>query len=199
MPIDRRRFCSALALLAAAPFCPFARAQSREVAMERIALTAPAHGVPNSHYPVMLYHHVIPPDTADNAAYLEHLFMANGWPPQWRYPVYPFTHFHTTTHEVVGCYAGAAQLQLGGEQGPIRRVGVGDVLLIPAGVGHKQIAADKDFMLVGAYPSGFSPDLCRDEPEKLAERLKAAHGVPLPKSDPVTGHSEGALKYWAGL
>ncbi|MDV5141262.1 cupin domain-containing protein [Chimaeribacter arupi] len=165
--------------------------------MERISLTTPAHGVPNSPYPVMLYHHVIPPDTADNAAYLEHLFTANGWPPQWRYPVYPFTHFHTTTHEVVGCYAGTARLQLGGEQGPVHEVKPGDVLLIPAGVGHKQLSADKEFMLVGAYPVGFSPDLCRDEPALLSARTKAVQDVPLPKSDPVTGHNEGVLKYWA--
>jgi uncharacterized protein YjlB len=165
--------------------------------MERISLPKPSHGVPNSHYPVLLYHHVIPPDTADNAVYLEHLFMANGWPPQWRYPVYPFTHFHTTTHEVIGCYAGAARLQLGGEHGPVHDIHTGDVLLIPAGVGHKQIAANQEFMLVGAYPAGFSPDLCRDEPALLATRTKAVQKVTLPKSDPVTGHNEGVVRYWA--
>ncbi|QCR36502.1 cupin [Nissabacter sp. SGAir0207] len=196
MPLDRRQFCGFFILLAVSPFGSPARAQSREVAMERIALTKAAHGVPNSPYPVILYHHVLPPETADPAAYLEHLFTANGWPPQWRYPVYPYTHFHSNTHEVLGCYAGSAKLQLGGEGGPVHEVTAGDVLLLPAGVGHKQMEADKAFMLVGAYPTGFSPDLCRDEPPLLAKRRKSVLAVPLPTSDPVTGHSEGCLKYW---
>lgn len=196
MALDRRRFCTLLSVAALLPLPLTLKAQPREVAVEILHTGKPDGGVPNSKLPVLIYHHVIPPEVADNAEYLEHLFRANGWPPQWRYPVYPFTHFHSNTHEVVGVYAGAAKLQLGGEKGKIIEVNVGDVLLIPAGVGHKQISADDDFMLVGAYPPNVTADLCHDEPKKMAERIKAINQVPMPESDPVTGHSEGSMHYW---
>ena len=164
--------------------------------METLLIDKPSGGVPNNRLPVVIYHRVIPPNTVDNADYLEHLFRANGWPPQWRYPVYTFTHFHSNTHEALGVFAGSARLQLGGEKGKVIEVKVGDVLLLPAGIGHKQISADEEFMLVGAYPPDVKADLCHDEPSELAARTKAVNAVPLPASDPVTGHSEGSMLVW---
>lgn len=196
MPLDRRRFCALLSVVALLPFPISLKAQPREVAMEILHINKPDGGVPNNALPLLIYHHVIPPQAVDNADYLEHLFRSNGWPPQWRYPVYTFTHFHSNTHEVVGVFSGSARLQLGGEKGKIVEVNVGDVLLIPAGVGHKQISADEDFMLVGAYPPDVKADLCHDEPKKMAERIKTTNQVPLPETDPVTGHSEGSMHYW---
>ena len=164
--------------------------------MDTLLINKPDGGVPNNALPVLIYHRVIPPDTSDNAEYLEHLFRTNGWPPQWRYPVYTFTHFHSNTHEALGVYAGSAKLQLGGEHGKIIEVNVGDVLLLPAGIGHKQISADEDFMLVGAYPPDVKADLCHDELPQLAARTKAVNAVPLPATDPVTGHTEGSMLVW---
>ena len=164
--------------------------------METLLIDKPSGGVPNNRLPVMIYHRVIPPNVADNADYLEHLFRSNGWPPQWRYPVYTFTHFHSNTHEALGVFAGSATLQLGGEKGKLIEVKTGDVLLLPAGIGHKQISADEDFMLVGAYPPQVKADLCHDEPAQLAARTKAVSAVPLPATDPVTGHSEGSMITW---
>ena len=164
--------------------------------MDTLLIDKPDGGVPNNKLPVLIYHRVIPPDTADNAEYLEHLFRTNGWPPQWRYPVYTFTHFHSNTPEVLGVYAGSAKLQLGGEHGKILEVKIGDVILLPAGIGHKQISADEDFMLVGAYPPQMKADICHDELPQLAARTKAVNAVPLPATDPVTGHTEGSMLAW---
>jgi len=196
MLLDRRRFVTLLGVLALIPMPRMAFATAREVAMDTLLINKPDGGVPNNALPVLIYHRVIPPDTSDNAEYLEHLFRTNGWPPQWRYPVYTFTHFHSNTHEVLGVYAGSAKLQLGGEQGKIIEVNVGDVLLLPAGIGHKQISADEDFMLVGAYPPDMKADLCHDELPQLAARTKAVNAVPLPATDPVTGHTEGSMLVW---
>jgi len=196
MLLDRRRFVTLLGVLALIPMPRMAFATAREVAMDTLLINKPDGGVPNNALPVLIYHRVIPPDTSDNAEYLEHLFRTNGWPPQWRYPVYTFTHFHSNAHEVLGVYAGSAKLQLGGEQGKIIEVNVGDVLLLPAGIGHKQISADEDFMLVGAYPPDMKADLCHDELPQLAARTKAVNAVPLPATDPVTGHTEGSMLVW---
>lgn len=196
MLLDRRRFVTLLGVLALIPMPRMAFATAREVAMDTLLINKPDGGVPNNALPVLIYHRVIPPDTADNAEYLEHLFRTNGWPPQWRYPVYTFTHFHSNTHEVLGVYAGSAKLQLGGEHGKIIEVNVGDVLLLPAGIGHKQISADEDFMLVGAYPPDMKADLCHNELPQLAARTKAVNAVPLPATDPVTGHTEGSMLVW---
>jgi uncharacterized protein YjlB len=196
MLLDRRRFVTLLGVLALIPMPRMAFATAREVAMDTLLINKPDGGVPNNALPVLIYHSVIPPDTSDNAEYLEHLFRTNGWPPQWRYPVYTFTHFHSNTHEALGVYAGSAKLQLGGEHGKIIEVNVGDVLLLPAGIGHKQISADEDFMLVGAYPPDVKADLCHDELPQLAARTKAVNAVPLPATDPVTGHTEGSMLVW---
>lgn len=196
MLVDRRQFVTLLGVIALLPVARAGFATPREVAMETLLIDKPSGGVPNNRLPVVIYHRVIPPNTVDNADYLEHLFRANGWPPQWRYPVYTFTHFHSNTHEALGVFAGSARLQLGGEKGKVIEVKVGDVLLLPAGIGHKQISADEEFMLVGAYPPDVKADLCHDEPSELAARTKAVNAVPLPASDPVTGHSEGSMLVW---
>ncbi|WP_411704388.1 cupin domain-containing protein [Edaphovirga cremea] len=164
--------------------------------MEIVHIHKPCKGVPNSPLPLLIYRKVIEADTKDVAESLEHLFAKNDWPPHWRSSVYPFTHFHTTTHEVVGVYVGSAELQLGGDNGKVYRVEVGDVILIPSGVGHKCISATDDFMLVGAYPTDHNPDICRDQPEKLSERTEAIKRIELPQSDPVLGRSEGCIKQW---
>lgn len=196
MPLDRRRFCALLGFMPLIVLPKWSFAEPREVAMEVLPINKPDGGVPNSPLPVIIYHRVIPPDAVDNADYLEHMFSANGWTPQWRYGVYTFTHFHSNTPEALGVFAGSAKLQLGGEKGRIIEVTVGDVLLLPAGVGHKQVSADDKFMMVGAYPPATTADLCHDEPSKLAARTKAVAAVPLPETDPVTGHSEGSVLLW---
>lgn len=164
--------------------------------IETLNLNEAVGGVPNSMLPLVIYRDVVPAGTQNPADWLEKHFAANRWPPQWRYIIYPFTHFHSDAHELLGVYAGQARVQLGGETGPVLTVKVGDVILIPAGVGHKAIESEDDFMVVGAYPPDVSADLCRDEPDRLEEVRQRIAQVPLPATDPVTGEQGGITTLW---
>ncbi|XBS69729.1 cupin [Acerihabitans sp. KWT182] len=164
--------------------------------IETFILNAAAGGVPNSPLPLVIYRNVIPPETNDPALWLEGHFAAHHWPAQWRYIIYPFTHFHAETHELLGVYAGSARVQFGGESGPILTLSLGDAVLIPAGVGHKAVQSDESFMVVGAYPPGMSADLCRDVPARLAMARRRVAKVPLPAYDPISGDHGGITTLW---
>ena len=43
-------------------------------------------------------------------------------------------------------------------------VEAGDVIIIPAGVGHQNLGSSPDFHVVGGYPVGPEPDLLRGNP-----------------------------------
>jgi uncharacterized protein YjlB len=109
----------------------------------------------------------------DRAAACERLFAQHGWPDAWRNGIYGQHHYHSTAHEVLGIAAGSARVKLGGEGGQTVELRAGDVVVIPAGVAHKREAASADLLVIGAYPRGQRPDLCRAE--------AAAHGRALPR------------------
>jgi uncharacterized protein YjlB len=88
----------------------------------------------------------------DPAAILEQIFEAHDWGQAWRNGIYDFVHYHSMTHEVLGIARGSAKLRLGGNKGRTVEVSVGDVIIIPAGVGHECLKASKSFLVVGAYP-----------------------------------------------
>ncbi|WP_419897721.1 cupin [Roseomonas sp. USHLN139] len=156
-----------------------------------------AHGwVPNNPaLPVLLYRDVLGAAAGDRAADFEALFQRHGWAPQWRDGLYDYHHYHSTAHEALGCARGAAQVLLGGPGGVERRIAAGDVLVLPAGTGHRLLVGSADFLLVGAYPTGQDFDICRAaaSPEALA-RIQA---LPCPASDPVGGPAGALPRLWA--
>lgn len=148
--------------------------------------------IPNSRLPVLLYRQV-PLEGTDRAAALERLFADNAWPPQWRYGVYSYHHYHPNAHEVLGVARGQATLRLGGEQGQDVQVSAGDVVVLPAGTGHRNLESSADFLVVGAYPPDQQDFITqRANPAAHARSVGLIAGVSLPASDPVTGR-EGAL------
>ena len=137
-------------------------------------------------------------DADDPAAWFERTFAENGWGGLWRWSVYPYHHFHTENHEVLGVSSGTATLKLGGESGAEFQVGVGDVIVIPAGVGHKRQQASEDFQVVGAYPGGGAPDLLRTAGEDAESVRQRISEVPLPENDPVYGAGGPLFEHWRG-
>jgi uncharacterized protein YjlB len=143
--------------------------------------------IPNHpRFPVLVYRGV---DVGDAEA----LFAAHGWGGAWRDGVFDFHHFHSTAHEVLACVAGRATLALGGEAGEAFDVEAGDVLVLPAGTGHRRLAAEGGFAVVGAYPRGQEDyDLLREADAAARARIRA---LPAPPEDPVGG--DGVARFWA--
>lgn len=151
--------------------------------------------VPNNpRLPVLVYPKVIAVKGDDPAALFEQTFSANGWPPQWRYGIYDFHHYHTEGHEVLGIASGHARLMLGGPGGHVLQVSAGDVLLLPAGTGHCNLDCSDDFLVVGAYPPSQHADICREAPS--AAQLQNIETLPFPDQDPVQGAHGAISEYW---
>jgi len=146
--------------------------------------------------PLLYYRYAVELNDADNAAVFERLFYNNSWGDSWRNGVYPFPHYHAEAHEVLGIYSGTGQIRLGGRNGIITKVQPGDVVIIPAGVGHENLGSSTDFGVVGAYPSGQAPDVQHGDPKERKWVLDAISKVPLPIADPVFGATGPLLSHW---
>lgn len=156
--------------------------------------------IPNSKLPLLLYRQAFGRDNEDDAAaWLEDTFADNDWGNAWRNGVYDYHHYHSITHEVLGVYSGRARLQLGGEQGTAVEVKAGDVIVIPAGVGHKRLQSSGDFGVVGAYPGGSGYDLKKGRDGERPEADRNIANVPLPGADPLQGERGGVVTIWAGV
>jgi uncharacterized protein YjlB len=149
--------------------------------------------IPNNTLPLLFYRQAFAADTTDLASVIEQRFAENDWTGSWRAGVYPFPHYHSTSHEVLGVFSGSAKLRLGGAQGKTVEVRPGDVIVIPAGVGHQNLGSSADFSVVGAYPGGRKWDLLRRLPGERPQADRNIAAVPLPDNDPLYG-SDGPLK-----
>ncbi len=151
-----------------------------------------AGDIPNSRSPLLVYAGAVPAD----ADAIETLFRRNGWQPAWRYGVYPFPHYHSTAHEVLGVYRGSARIRLGHSAGRVFEVKAGDVIVIPAGVGHENLGASEDFHVVGGYPPDQRADLLRGrEGERPAADERIAQ-LAQPVTDPVYGAGGPLVALW---
>src|SRR5262245_63617582 len=115
------------------------------------------------------------------------MFEANGWFSSWRNGLFSVHHYHSTAHEVLGVYQGRVTARLGGERGAPITLVAGDVVVIPAGVAHKNDGASADFRVVGAYPAGTSPDMQYGKPGERPGTDRAIARIGLPAGDPVGG------------
>lgn len=147
----------------------------------------PAGGdIPNNpRLPALLHRGAVPPGDAGAA---EALFRRHGWRPAWRNGIHDWHHYHSNAHEALAIIAGAVRVQLGGEAGVQLALVAGDVVVLPAGTGHRNLGAEGSLLVVGAYPHGSAPPDQRHGAPEEAERARYAIAATAdPAQDPVTG------------
>lgn len=153
---------------------------------------------PNSHLPVLRYH-LRPKSGTEAASAFEALFARHHWTPLWRAGIFDYHHYHSTAHEALAVVRGAARVTLGGEAGQTLSLGVGDVLVLPAGTGHRCVESSRDFLVVGAYPRGQEDyDIQRPGSASHADSKAQISRVALPEADPVAGSDGPLMSVWDG-
>lgn len=151
---------------------------------------------PGNRLPIVLYKNALSIPFLFKARYVKRQFAKHGWTNAWNSGVFTYSHYHSTTHEVLGFFGGSTTLQLGGANGHRITVNRGDVLIIPAGVAHKNLGDEYRVKCIGAYPDGRNYDINTGQP---GERPGTDHNIsalPIPKEDPVYGPGEGLPKIW---
>jgi uncharacterized protein YjlB len=162
-----------------------------------VHLIKPAGSMPNNAgLPLLVYPGAVPIDSNDPAARFEKLFESNGWGGCWRNGIFPFHHFHSTAHEVLGVYSGSVRILFGGPEGVEVEAEAGDVIIVPAGVGHRRLGMRGKFGVVGAYPIGQQPDICEAGVGDLAHQSANIRDVPTPTSCPVAGSNGPLPNHW---
>ena len=150
--------------------------------------------IANSHLPVIMYSEVT--DAEVNADWFEKRFMQNNWTNNWRDIILSYDHFHSNTHEVLAVAYGNVTLQIGGSKGQVIELSVGNVLIIPAGVGHCAISTQTNYQVVGGYPNGGSWDLFTGTADERKQALENISKVSIPTTDPIFGSRGILLELW---
>lgn len=146
----------------------------------------------NPHLPLLVYRGVL--DLAGDAAGdCEALFAGHGWSGAWRNGIFGYDHFHTSAHEVLGIVRGHVRVRFGGDGAVEAEVAAGDVVVIPAGVGHRNLGASGGLMVIGAYPGGGYPDTSTEARPDTADRVSR---VAVPDQDPVYGKAGPLVEQW---
>lgn len=147
--------------------------------------------IPNSKLPALIYCSAVDFRSADVKQAQKELTKTaddNEWYLDWVASVYKRVHYHSTAHEALVVFRGRGSLQLGGSRfGETYYIKGGDVVLIPAGVGHQRIRSTRDFTVFGLYPKGQKWDLRWGWRKEYASSLRRIKRVPPPKADPLFG------------
>ncbi len=169
---------------------PLALIESREIQCD------PTVSIPNNPVlPALLYPQAIQIGTA--ARQVKALYEDNGWTGTWVYTLFDFHHYHYAAHEALTVIAGRGLLQLGGDGGPEQALSEGDVVILPAGYGHKLLKSEGGFTVVGGYPAGQDDTgFHRAEATAAQRSLASIAATPLPACDPIYGDEGPVMKLW---
>ena len=154
----------------------------------------PGTWVPNSRLPVVLVRGALDGPADDKEVHA--LYRANGWGGTWTWTVYDFHHYHSTAHEALAVATGQATLMLGGHEGQEIKLRAGDLVVLPAGTGHRRLDASADFAVCGAYPPGQEADLLKATEENWQGAEARIAAVPLPRTDPFYGADGPLVRLW---
>lgn len=151
----------------------------------------------NPDLPLLLYGRVL--DKADlSPSRCKELLAQNGWGWAWVNGVFSYHHYHSNAHDVLCVVGGSASITFGGPEGETVEVAAGDVVAIPAGVGHRNRGSSNNFCAVGAYPRGQEGyDLRTGEEGERPEVLENIRRVPLPGADPLLDDDGPLVCRWS--
>jgi uncharacterized protein YjlB len=160
----------------------------------------PDHGAfPNSELPVILYKQIIKWPFFLRAIAAKKLLKKNGWGNNWTGGIDTFHHYHSTTHEVLAVISGKTMVLLGGENGTIITLKEGDIIVIPAGVAHKNLGKENGITCVGGYPDGKDFDMQYGTTGERPGTDINISRVPVPKSGPFCGEEDPLMKIWRAV
>ncbi|GAB1731646.1 hypothetical protein NU195Hw_g4132t1 [Hortaea werneckii] len=146
--------------------------------------------------PLLIYRSAFPPPLTNASLIESHLTSVGVVTPQWRYTMYSTSHFHSTSHEVLGIANGRARLCFGHEENEgrvVEEVRKGDVVVVPAGVAHRLMEdLEGGFSMVGSYPKGCNWDMCYGQAGEEA-KIEKIKDLPWFTRDPVYGDSGPVL------
>jgi uncharacterized protein YjlB len=144
---------------------------------------------------LLIYHHAVEIPKHKAGKMIMEFLESNGWSNAWENGIYDYHHYHSITHEVLVIISGSVRVQFGGDNGIAQQLNAGDVVIIPAGVAHKNLSDESDFKCIGAYPDGRNYDVLTgngDRP-KADDNIKK---LPTPETDPIFGADGTLLKNW---
>ena len=157
----------------------------------------PNGDIPNNRQlPVVIYRHLFQKFLPYKAEKFEKVFRAHGWRGTWHDSIYTYCHFHSNAHEVLGIARGHVDVELGGAGGRAVRLTAGDLVMLPAGVGHRRVRASPHLLVVGAYPAGQQKyNICTSLRDWRNAKKRTAT-VALPECDPFFGPQGPLTKVW---
>lgn len=151
--------------------------------------------VPNSRLPLLIYRNVIRWDVTT----MEAIMRQNKWVTSWHAHdgMWPRHHFHCEAHEFICVTKGAHLGKFGGHNGKKSQLNAGDVIVIPAGVGHCGLEISDDLDLTGGFHDGFGVvDFRMGFPEEYAELRARARQIPVLDYDPFFGVDGPLAQIW---
>ena len=95
-----------------------------------------------------------------------------------------------------GIARGIVRVEFGGADGKSIELKAGDVVVLPAGTGHRRLKSSRDLLVVGAYPASGKYDEPKPSDVNYEEAVAAIARVGLPKADPVYGRGGPLIRHW---
>jgi uncharacterized protein YjlB len=150
--------------------------------------------IPNSGHPVLLFRRAVDLEDVDPASSMEERFAANHWTNSWRNLQVSSLSQHESRSTRHLPWLGHSPTRVAHGQDFI--VEPGDVIVIPAGVGHKNMGSSPDLGVVGAYPDGRRCDLLRGRPGERPQAEQNIAVIPTPNQDPLYGPDGPLMRIW---
>lgn len=139
---------------------------------------------PNNILPVLYYPNALQLPSLFSSRQIKNMFEKNDWTNTWRNGIYTYHHYHSVSHEAMAIIRGKTTIQLGGDDGIELTIQKGDVLVIPAGVAHKNLGNEKDAIAIGGYPAGRDYDIKYGKPGERPGTDNNIKKLPVPFTDP---------------